>query len=306
MWNILICTSSFDKKNLPNNKILKSIKIKYNLFGRTLKENELLKLIDEKTIGIISGTEKISKKVINKGKNLQVISRCGTGTDNIDNSSLNRNIKIFKTDKEPITAVAEFVVTQILSVLKNSYLHNFYLKKKKWKKIKGKMLTNNHIGLIGYGKIGKEIRSLLRPFKCKISIYDPNINKYSSIKNLNFILKNSKIITLNIPFNEKNKSFINFQKLKQMSEDAILVNCSRGGLIDENALYDKLKKHKSFKAILDCFDAEPYNGKLLKLDNVTVSPHIASFTKETRDKMEQKSFINCLENINFKKLNEKD
>ena len=91
-----------------------------------------------------------------------------------------------------------------------------------------------------------------------------------------------------------------------MSEDAILVNCSRGGLIDEGALYNKLKKHNSFKAILDCFDNEPYNGKLLKLDNVTVSPHVASYTKETRDKMEQNSFINCLKNINFKKLNEKN
>ena len=304
MWNILICTSSFDKKNLPNNKIPKSIKIKFNPYGRKLKENELLKLIDEKTIGIISGTEKISKKITNKGKNLQVISRCGTGTDNIDNSLLNSHIKIFKTDKEPISAVAEFVITQILSTLKNSYLHNYYLKNSNWRKIKGKMLTNSNVGIIGFGKIGKQIQLLLKPFKCKITIYDPNIRKYSSIKNLNFILKNSKIITLNIPFNKKNKNFINVQKLKQMSEEAILVNCSRGGLIDEGALYDKLKKHKSFKAILDCFGNEPYNGKLLKLGNVTVSPHVASYTKETRDKMEQNSFINCLKNINFKKLNE--
>ena len=303
MWNILICTSSFDKKNIHIKLLKKKIKLKFNKFGRKLKENELYNLIDKKTVGIISGTEKITKKILDKGKNLQVISRCGTGTDNIDKSTI-KNIKIFKTDKEPVSAVAEFVVTQVLSTLKNSYLHNYYVKNSNWRKIKGKMLTNSNIGIIGFGKIGKQIQLLLKPFKCEITIYDPNISKYSSIKNLNFILKKSEIITLNIPFNKKNKNFINAQKLNLMSENTILVNCSRGGLIDEKALYNKLKKNKNFKAILDCFDVEPYYGKLIKLENAILSPHVASYTKETRDKMERNSFISCLKNINFKKLNE--
>ena len=304
MWNIIICTSSFDKRNIAKKLLKKKIKLKFNKFGRKLKEKELYNLIDKKTVGIISGTEKITKKILDKGKNLQVISRCGTGTDNIDKSSIKKNIQIFKTDKEPVSAVAEFVLTQVLSVLKNSYLHNYYLKNSNWRKIKGKMLTNSNIGIIGFGKIGKQIQLLLKPFKCKITIYDPNKNKYSSIKNLNFILKNSEIITLNIPFNKKNKNFINAQKLNQMSENTILVNCSRGGLIDEKALYKKLKENKNFKAIIDCFDVEPYYGKLIKLENVILSPHVASYTEETRDKMEKNSFINCLKNINFKKLNE--
>jgi D-3-phosphoglycerate dehydrogenase len=166
------------------------------------------------------------------------------------------------------------------------------------------MLTNSNVGIIGFGKIGKQIQLLLKPFKCKITIYDPKIRKFSSIRNLNFILKNSEIITLNIPFNKKNKNFINAQKLKQMSKNTILVNCSRGGLIDEKALHKKLKKNKNFKVVLDCFDVEPYYGELIKLENAILSPHVASYTKETRDKMEKNSFISCLKNINFKKLNE--
>lgn len=297
MWNILICTSSFSKKNINSKIISKKIKIKFNPFGRKLNEKELLNLIDSETIGIISGTEKISKKILNKAKNLQVISRCGTGIDNIDKFAFKKKIKIYKTDKEPILAVSEFVIAQILLTLKNSYYHNSYLKSGKWKKIKAKMLTNSQVGLIGFGKIGKKIKSLIQPFKCKIKIYDPNIKKYSSKKNLDLILKKSKIITLNIPYNKKNKYFINSKKLNQISNDSLLVNCSRGGLIDENALYKKLKKHKTFKAILDCFIIEPYFGKLTKLDNVILSPHVASFTQETRDKMEKNSFINCVKNL---------
>ena len=297
MWNILICTSSFNKKNLVKKIIPKNLKIRFNPYGRKLKENELLNLIDEKTLGLVSGTETISKKILNKSNNLQVISRCGTGLDNIDKSLFKKNIKIFKTDKEPVLAVSEFVVAQILLTLKNSYYHNNYLKSGKWKKIKAKMLTNSQVGLIGFGKIGKKIKSLIQPFKCKIKIYDPNIKKYSSKKNLDLILKKSKIITLNIPYNKKNKYFINSKKLNQISNDSLLVNCSRGGLIDENALYKKLKNHKTFKAILDCFIIEPYFGKLTKLDNVILSPHVASFTQETRDKMEKNSFINCVKNL---------
>jgi len=297
MWNILICTSSFNKKNLVKKIIPKNLKIRFNPYGRKLKENELLNLIDEKTLGLVSGTETISKKILNKSNNLQVISRCGTGLDNIDKSLFKKNIKIFKTDKEPVLAVSEFVVAQILLTLKNSYYHNNYLKRGKWKKIKAKMFTNSQVGLLGFGKIGKKIKTLIQPFKCKIKIYDPNIKKYSSKKNLNLILKNSKIITLNIPYNKKNKYFINSKKLNQISNDSLLVNCSRGGLIDENALYKKLKNHKTFKAILDCFIIEPYFGKLTKLDNVILSPHVASFTQETRDKMEKNSFINCVKNL---------
>ena len=167
MWNILICTSSFNKKNLVKKIIPKNLKIRFNPFGRKLKENELLNLIDEKTLGLVSGTETISKKILNKSNNLQVISRCGTGLDNIDKSLFKKKIKIFKTDKEPVLAVSEFVVAQILLTLKNSYYHNNYLKRGKWKKIKAKMFTNSQVGLLGFGKIGKKIKTLIPPFKWK-------------------------------------------------------------------------------------------------------------------------------------------
>ena len=306
MWNILICTSSFNKKNINKKFLNKNFKIKYNPYGRKLTDEEVYSLVDKKTVAIISGTEKISKKILNKAENLQIISRCGTGTDNIDKLLLNSHIKIYKTDKEPVPAVAEFVVAQILGNLKETYYHNLNLRKQKWTKIKGKMLYKNKVGIIGYGKVGKKIKSFLKPFKCEVNIYDKYIKKFSNKKILNKLLKNSNIVTLNIPLCYKNKYFINKVKLNLMKKNAVLINCSRGELIDEVALLDHLKRNENFKAILDCFQNEPYNGPLCKQNNVTLSPHIASFTDETRNLMEQNSFLNCVKNIDLKKLGEKN
>jgi len=302
MKNILILTSSFDKKNIINFKASKNLRLIFNPFGRKLTEKELLNLADENTIGIISGTEKITKKVLDKTKNLQVISRCGTGTDNIDKEAFKRSIKIFKTDTEPVLAVAEYVVTQILLSLKNSIFHNNLMKKKNWFKIKSNMLSKKKIGIIGYGKIGKLLKKLLTPFDCDFYIYDPKIQKFSKKKNLNLIIKECDIITLNIPYSIKNKNFIDEKKINNMKKNATIVNCSRGGLIDEKALYKKLKRNKNFKSILDCFNDEPYYGNLINCENTILSPHVASFTKETRNLMEKNSFLNCIKNLNIAKL----
>ncbi len=297
MKNILICTSSFDLTNIKHVKFSNKIKINLNPYGRKLQENELIGLLNKDTIGILSGTEKITLKALDVAKDLQVISRCGTGTDNIHPSVFKKKIKIFKTDKEPVGAVAEFVLTQILMLLKNSHLHNLFMHKKKWKKVKGEMLCNKTFGIIGFGKIGKKIKKLLKPFNCKFLIYDPEIKKFKKKDQLNKLLKSSDIISLNIPFYSSNKNFINFKRLNMMKDNSIFINCSRGGLVDEKSIIKIIKKKPSIRFILDCFDQEPYFGKLNKFDNIILSPHVASFTKETRNLMERNSFLKLIENL---------
>jgi D-3-phosphoglycerate dehydrogenase len=297
MKNILINTTSFDKKNILNFKNKSKLKLIFNKTKRRLTEEELLKLVNENTVGIISGTELITKKILNRAKNLQVISRCGTGTDNIDKLAFKKKIKIYKTSKEPSTAVAEFVICQILVTLKKSILNHTNVKNNKWEKVQGTLLSNKNIGIIGYGNIGKKLHKLLKPFNCTFSIYDPKITKYKKKKILINLLKKSDIISIHIPFSEKNKNFINKKKLDLMKDDAVIVNCARGGLIDENALEKKIKKNPKLKVILDCFSKEPYKGRLLKYNNVLFSPHVSSFSKETRDLMEKNSFKNCIDNL---------
>lgn len=297
MKNILINTTSFDKKNILNFKNKSKLKLIFNKTKRRLTEEELLKLVNENTIGIISGTELITKKILNRAKNLQVISRCGTGTDNIDQLAFKKKIKIYKTSKEPSIAVAEFVICQILVTLKKSILNHANVKNKKWEKVQGTLLSNKNIGIIGYGNIGKKLHKLLKPFNCTFSIYDQKINKYKNKKILINLLKKSDIISIHIPFSKKNKNFINKKKLDLMKNDAVIINCARGGLIDENALEKKIKKNPKLEVILDCFSKEPYKGKLLKYNNVLLSPHVSSFSKETRDLMEKNSFKNCIDNL---------
>ncbi len=297
MKNILINTTSFDKKNILNFKNKSKLKLIFNKTKRRLTEEELLKLVNENTVGIISGTELITKKILNRAKNLQVISRCGTGTDNIDKLAFKKKIKIYKTSKEPSIAVAEFVICQILVTLKKSILNHVNVKNKKWEKVQGTLLSNKNIGIIGYGNIGKKLHKLLKPFNCAFSIYDPKINKYKNKKILINLLKKSDIISIHIPFSEKNKNFINKKRLDLMKNDVVIINCARGGLIDENALEKKIKKNPKLEVILDCFSKEPYKGKLLKYNNVLLSPHVSSFSKETRDLMEKNSFKNCIDNL---------
>ena len=297
MKNILINTTSFNKNNISNFKIRKKINLVFNKTKRKLSEKELLKIVNENTIGIISGTELITKKILKKAKNLQVISRCGTGTDNIDKIALKKKIKIYKTEKEPSTAVAEFVVCQILITLKKSILNHNNVKNKKWKKVQGSLLSNKNIGIIGYGNIGKKLHKLLKSFNCKFNIYDPKIDKYKNKKILTKLLKKSDIISIHIPFNAKNKNFINKKKLDLMKDNVVLINCARGGLIDESSLEKKIKINPKIEVILDCFLNEPYRGKLLKYSNVLFSPHVSSFSKETRDLMEKKAFKNCVDNL---------
>ena len=297
MKNILINTSSFNKKNILNFKNKSKLKLIFNKKKRRLTEEELLKLVNENTVGIISGTELITKKILNRAKNLQVISRCGTGTDNIDKLAFKKKIKIYKTAKEPSIAVAEFVVCQILVTLKKSILNHINVKNKKWEKVQGSLLSNKNVGIIGYGNIGKKLHKLLKPFNCIFSIYDPKITKYKNKKKLINLLKKSDIISLHIPFSAKNKNFINKKKLDLMKKNVVVINCARGGLIDEHALEKKIKKNPKLVVILDCFSIEPYKGKLLKYNNVLSSPHVSSFSKETRDLMEKNSFKNCIDNL---------
>ena len=202
--NIVICTTSFNQSNIDK-KLLekKNLTLKFNPYRRKLLENELMNLIDKQTVGIISGTETITEKVLEKAKNLKVISRCGAGIDNIKFNIRKNKIKVLTTKNIHALAVAEYTLMQILSALKKNIDNNNNLKNGIWKKINGRNLSKKIIGLIGYGNVGKKLKKLLSPFDCKFYIYDPKIKRYSGRTRLNVLLKKSDIITIHIPFSKK-------------------------------------------------------------------------------------------------------
>ena len=302
---IAITTSSFGEYDcLPLENLRKrKYEIILNPFGRTLTENEIKELLID-IDGLIAGTEPLTQNVISRAKNLKVISRCGIGIDNIDIEAVNvKGIKLYRTPEGPAIAVAELTLGFMLDSLRKIS----YMSKKicygSWEKKMGRLLTGKTLGIVGMGTIGKKLATILKPFNCKIlamdHITDSEFAKENNIDyvSLDELLGGSDIITLHLPLDNETRGLFDTKLFSQMKEDAIFINTSRGGIVDEDALYDALEGGKIGHACLDVYRNEPYNGRLRDLDNVTLTCHVGSYAKEARVKMEMQAVENLLNGL---------
>jgi len=281
-------------------------KVFTNNLSKKLKENELLSLA-QNADGIIAGTENYSYKVLMELSNLKVISRLGVGMDNIDlGAAKNKGIKIFKTQTSPAPAVAELTLGLMLSVARKISQTSQYLREGKWKKQMGCLLEGKTLGIIGLGVIGKSLVQLSSGFGFKILAFDKNKDeKFAEENNITYcdletLIKNSDIISIHLNLSEETKYIINKEKIKLMKTSAILINTSRGELIDENAVYDAINSNNLAGAGIDVFEQEPYLGPLIELDNVVLTPHIGAYAKEIRVKMEIEAVENLIIGLNEK------
>lgn len=272
-----------------------------NPYGRKLNEQEILDLLDD-AVGIIAGTEKITEKIISHNNQLKVISRYGIGLDNVDiNAAQKQNVMVYNTPDTPSIAVAELTLSLILNLLKKIGKVDRDIRNNIWKPEIGNLLSGKTVGIVGLGRIGKKLVQLLKPFNIKIFAYEINpdkkfLDKYN-IKLLPFkdLICQSDIITLHIPLTNKTKHIIGKSELNSMKPNAILINAARGGLIDEKSLYEALKNNSISAAAIDVLEDEPNSGNLKELDNIIITPHIGTFTVETRKNME----IEAAENLIF-------
>lgn len=301
---ILVTDHLFKKENLFKfSQIKKKYEIIFNKTKKPYNDKSLIKLLTKNrdVIGIIAGLEKYNKVTLKNIKFLKAISRVGVGIDSLDLNYLAKfKIKVLKLNHELTDSVAELYLALILNSLRKVIPNYELLRKGFWKPIKGNNLNSKKIGIIGFGKIGKKIYEILSHFKCKFYVFEKKqINKFNISKSsvLN-IFKKCDVICVSLSLNENTKKIINKNVLDNTKENLILINASRGGVIDEKSLYTHFKKNKNSTAFLDCFTEEPYKGDLLKLDNIFSIPHIASYTVETRKKMEfsaSKNLIKYLE-----------
>ena len=287
---LLIATSTFGENN-PN--LLKlfdknKIDISFNLKKRKLKKKELIKNINNVDC-VIAGTEAYDNEVINNAKNLKLICRLGVGTDSIDlNYCKKRKVKVLTSGVDLSNSVAEQALSLIFASLKKTVSSHLDIKNKKWKKNLTNTLFKKKIGIVGLGKIGKKVIKITKHFNLDYYYYDikKNKNSIANYVNLKKLFMISDIVTIHTSSNINNKNFINEHNLKFAKKNLILVNTSRGDVINENHLYNFLKKNPNASACLDVFKTEPYNGKLINLNNVILSPHLSSYSKETREEME--------------------
>lgn len=300
MNKIAITTTSFGKYSSEPLSLLEinGFEVILNPYGRKLKKDEVLLLCAD-VIGIIAGTESLDAEILERLPNLKVISRCGTGIDNVDLAAVERlEIRVFNTPDAPTLAVAELTVELILNLLRKINQMDLAIRNGKWEKLMGNLLSGKIVGIIGFGRIGRKTTELLKALGCEVIYYDIKSDEsgiWAKRVSLNELLMISDIISIHVSTKEQT---IGKEEFKKIKKGAWMVNVSRGGVIDETELYKALKEGHLSGAALDVFEQEPYAGPLKELDNVILTPHIGSYALESRIEIELQAVKNLLAGLN--------
>ena len=298
---VLISPSSFGE--ISNNPILllqqNGYSIVQNPYSRKLTEAEVVEL-GKDCVGIIAGLEPLNSRVIDSLPNLKCISRVGVGMENVDIEYANaKGIKVVNTPEGPTRAVAELTVGMIFSLLRRIPQADANMKKMIWKKETGNLLFGKTIGIVGLGRIGKLVAEMFRSLGNNVigcDLYPDNMwAEKNQVQLLDFkkVIQQADILTLHVPGSNDKKPIITKTELEYCKKSLIIINITRGGVIDEFALYDALIKGEIKAAAIDVFEEEPYNGPLTTLDNVILTPHIGSYASEGKLQME----IDSVENL---------
>jgi len=243
---------------------------------------------------IRSGT-KVTKEIIDKAKNLKVIGRAGVGVDNIDiPAASKRGIIVMNTPGGNTISAAEHTMALILGLARNIAPANASVKNGLWerKKFRGTELFGKTLGVIGLGRIGAEVAERARVFKMKVIAYDPFVSseKLESLDiepaSLEQIFQNADIITVHIPITKETKGLIGSEAFKKMKKGARIINCARGGIVNEEALCEAINSGSIAGAALDVYEKEPpLDSPVLKLDKILTTPHLGASTLEAQDKV---------------------
>ncbi len=236
--------------------------------------------------GLIAGTEPLHREVLRALPGLKIISRCGSGMDNVDQNEARRlGIAVFNTPDGPTAAVAELTIGVMISLLRKINPMDADMRRSVWKKRMGHRLGGKKVGIIGFGKIGARVALLLHGFGCDVAYCDPHADPQRDFRAMDklSLLEWADIVTLHAGSSDLLVSRSDIQKMRR---GGWLVNMARGELVDEAALYDALVSGHLSGAAMDVFQREPYHGKLTDLENILLTPHAGSYAMESRIQME--------------------
>ncbi|WP_373893554.1 phosphoglycerate dehydrogenase [Virgibacillus natechei] len=293
MEEIISTSRTFGKYSMKPVKLLEEAQYKITYKAGINTEEQMINAIKGKKI-LIVGVEPVTKRVIEQSPELKVIAKHGIGIDNIDLEAAKKgNVMVVNVPGANQHAVADYVIGLMLSIsrgISKSYLD---LKNHNWNIQTGNEIYGKTMGVVGTGRIGSEVIRRAAGFNMNILMYDLYKNEqleeeynnahYVSLKKL---LKESDYVTIHINLTENTRHFIGMDELNEMKENATLINTSRGGIINEDALYEFLKENKDFSAGLDVFEDEPFSDHpLLSLENFIGTPHNAGYTKEALTEM---------------------
>jgi D-3-phosphoglycerate dehydrogenase len=244
---------------------------------------------------VIRSRTKATRELIESANNLKVIARAGAGLDNVDREAAKDNgIEVLNTPTANLLSVAELTLGLAIDLLRNVSRADKGIKEGKWEKksLKGSEISGKTWGIIGFGHVGQLVAGLLSGFKSEILAYDPYVPKDVAVSygaklvSLEDLMKDSDIISIHVPLLDSTRGLIGAKELSLMKENAIIINISRGGIIDEKALYEVLKQDKIKGAALDVFEKEPPEGSpLLELQNTLFTCHLGAQTRDAQERV---------------------
>ena len=286
--SVLIC----DQVNPVLNEILEKNGLQIT-YEPEITAEQILEKIENFEVIIVRSRTKITKDMIEKANKCQIIARVGVGLDNIDQAAAKeRNIRVINAVEGAMNAVAELVIGLMLSLAREIPRADREVRNGNWikKELMGTELRGKYLGIVGLGNIGKRLGRLARALNMNIIGYDvvPIDEEFSSEvglmkADLGTLLSSSDYVSLHVPLLDSTKHLINAEKMETMKNTARIINTSRGGVIDEDALYEFLKDGKLGGAALDVFEVEPAtSNKLSSLPNFISTPHMGAQTKEAQ------------------------
>ncbi|HSG83760.1 MAG: D-2-hydroxyacid dehydrogenase [Nitrosopumilus sp.] len=286
--SVLIC----DEVDPILNKILidNGLKVSYE---PEITPEQILEKISTFNIVIVRSRTTITKEMIEKADNCKIIARVGVGLDNVDQESAKaKDIRVINAVEGAMNAVAELVLGLMLSLARQTARGDRAIRNEQWlkKELKGTELRGKYLGIIGLGNIGKRLGRLARALNMNIIGYDvmPIDEEFAKEvglmkADLSTLLQSSDYISIHVPLLDSTYHLLDAEKMSTMKKTAKIINTSRGGVVDEDALYNALKNGTLGGAALDVFEKEPAIGtKLAELDNVILTPHIGAQTKEAQ------------------------
>lgn len=281
-------------------------KLVFNPHRRRLKLDEvgdLLKNID----AVIAGTEPYTAETLCNADRLKVISRVGIGLDSVDlQYCRDHQIGVTYTPDAPSAAVAELTVANILNLSRHIHRSHRSVQEGAWNRFMGRLVQELTIGIIGVGRIGRRVINLLEAFQPTIlaNDIDPAVHN-TTLPNTKWcsteeIIRTADVISVHIPMCKENHHFVDRSLISNMKTGAFIINTSRGGIVDTEAIVDALAQNHLGGAALDVFENEPYEGPLTKFDNVVLTAHIGASARKSRYLMELGAVENCIRVLNNK------
>jgi len=259
-----------------------------------MKEDELVKVIKDYDVLLVRSATKATRKVIEASK-LKVIGRAGIGVDNIDvEAATERGVLVMNAPSGNVISTAELTIGLIFALARQIAQADASMKKGEWKRkeMKGTQVQGKTLGIIGLGRVGAEVAKRATVLGMTVIAYDPLVSPevgarlHVRLLALDRLLQEADVVTLHTPLTAQTKDMLGKAELAKMKKTALLINCARGGVVNEEALYEALSEKRIAGAALDVFTAEPPAGsKLLSLTNIVLTPHLGATTTEAQEEV---------------------